>query len=171
VEFGRHVSTALQNFTHLYPSEFETWWEPRQQALHENELTHYFYKVRNPLMKEIGQTPLHLPIAEFDFRTLVGELDWPIGATALHLGDSNGGAAWEVQHIDGNSAFIPLTLLDEFRSQLKTKVYFPLPPRMHKGQPITDESLNNLCGLFVAYLDGLVDEAEQFARALGDPNQ
>jgi hypothetical protein len=161
VVFGRSVSNVLQNIRTIARTGFDAWYAPRQQAMRDDQLLRYFYKLRSEIEKEVPPVPAPAGL----FIKHLGPSDMaelqrnaPLGTRAIFMGDQQGRSGYEVVLSDGTVEKVYFQIPERVGH-----VIFELPgrPTVHVGRDIADRSMQNLCRLYLDYMANLVDEAER----------
>lgn len=124
-------------------------------------LLRYFVDLRNEILKEGGpQHSVSTYIRELGPQQMEAlQAARPPGARTFFMGDALGGSGWEVELSDGEVEKYYVDLPEKWG--VRVELHFPAPPTEHLGQPIADTSLLNLSRLYIAYLQSLLDAAEQ----------
>ena len=158
VVFGRAVTNALQGLRHVEPA-FEEWYAPHKLEMEADPLLKYLYDLRSTILKE-GRL-------ETSSVVHIRRLSWPSDAYRLgppppnargfFIGDSCGGAGWEIELPDGSVDKYYVSLPGDIGA-----VYAALSdaPSVHLGRPLPNRSLETLATLYVDYLRKLVRSAE-----------
>jgi hypothetical protein len=145
-------------------ARFDEWYAPYREAMAADDLMRYFVRLRNEILKEGPPAPTggamyieHLHGSEIT--ALMSNP--PLGAKSFFMGDALGGSGWEVELPDGTTTKYYVRLPDSMR--VTVSILLPDPPTAHNGKPLElkDRSIAALCRLYVAYLEGIVAEAEQ----------
>jgi hypothetical protein len=161
VIFGRSVTNVLENIRTINRAGFNEWWDPRQQAMRDDPLLRYFYKLRSEIEKEGPPDPT----VEGFYINHLGPSDMaemqrhaPAGTKSIFIGDPQGRSGYEVALSDGT--------VEKVYFKIPESVGYPifgLPdrPEMHLGQRISDRSMPNLCRIYLGYMENLIVEAER----------
>ncbi len=162
VVFGHATTQALQNLRSALGEEFDTWYEPKREAMQGDELLRYFWTLRSVVLKEgtLGQVSTSTYIEHLDTSDLQPLLqNPPPGAGGFFIGDSLGGSGWEVELPDGTQAKYYVALPDTVRAEFK--LHLPDPPATHLGESLQDTSAGALARRYLEYLRQLVFEASE----------
>ncbi|MGI8433752.1 MAG: hypothetical protein ACR2LE_03305 [Nocardioidaceae bacterium] len=154
----------LQNLRHCVGrEEFNAWYEPLQAKMREDELLRYLTTLRNAILKEGSlRTGFSITIEHLNTADVLRLMQYPPpGAKGFFLGDELGGSGWEVVLPDGSTTKYYVQLPDIIQRGITTNLHFPDPPLTHKGQPLSDTSIEALSRLYVDYLDDLLNAAKQ----------
>ena len=125
--FGRMVTFALNNLRSVY-EDFEDFDIKCKKICFDNEVSRYFYKLRNQITKQ-AKTPA---LQDFEVQSFDSRLKEhyfgprPKNATGFVSGDITGGAYWSVDDGFGNTE----------------KFYVTLPPGMLRGTTVLPEFKN-----------------------------
>jgi hypothetical protein len=165
ITFGRAVTNVLQNLRST-ESGFDKWYAPFRDKMAADPLMKHFYDLRSVVLKEgvLGTMPsahireMYMP----DFLERMGPE--PPGATGFFMGDQTGGSGWEVVLPDGSTEKYYVEVPEEIAV---VRLRFPDPPSEHLGQPLRDQSVENLASLYMDYLRSLVGDA---SRRFGQPD-
>jgi hypothetical protein len=134
---------------------FEEWYGPWRSEMEDDPMLKYLYDLRNVVLKEGGLPPISsaLHIARLSSADLPPA---PPGARSFFIGDPLGGIGWEVDLPDGTTGKVYVALPTEMAQSWHG---FADIPATHLGQPLIDRSLENVCRLYVEYLDRLIASA------------
>lgn len=158
VNHGRHLTNAMQTMKSADPG-FAAWWKPYQGMMSTDPLMKFFNKARVGTVHtgELKTSPVTY-IGSLDSGELMRKLgdSAPPNSVGLFLGDELGGNGWRVQMPDGSieSVYFDLPESIDVTSWLTVSD----APDQHEGKPITDKSLANLGGLYLATLERMVSE-------------
>jgi hypothetical protein len=156
IVMGRAVTNVLQNLRHAAPG-FDDWYSPWEQEMSQDPFLKYIYKLRSEILKK-GKPGASVSTYVMSFNTSTDIPPAPPNATSFFIGDEYGGSGWRVRLADGTLETMYVELPAHIaRSWLR----FDDVPREHLGAPIGDDSLENVCRLYVQYLQRLVVAAEQ----------
>ena len=154
IVWTRGVTQVLQKLRSTVP-DFDSWYEPYQKEMENDPLLRYLYLLRNDILKE-GKTP---PVSFSIHITSMSTSDLgppPPNARGMFIGDQLGGIGWEIELDDG-------TVEKQYVKLPETQVQmwhgFADAPDSHLGEPLKDNSFQNICRLYLAYLDRLVHDA------------
>jgi hypothetical protein len=161
IVFGRAVTFTLQNLRTIDADAFDAWYIPRQKEMQADPLMKHFNRLRTELEKEGGADTIGSMRLEYlnsdDIAALMANP--PPGANHFFIGDAAGGSGWEVALPDGTTAKYYVQLPSTVRVQ--TSMNLPNPPPKHLGRPIEDQSALGLARLYLAYIGGLLVDAER----------
>jgi hypothetical protein len=160
VVMGRAVTNVLQNLRSKV-QDFDVWYQPWQEEMAQDPLLRYLYKLRSEILKkgQEGATSI-LTIQSASMGEILSMLGQaPPNAISSFVGDYNGGSGWVVQLEDGSTETVYATLPEN--NNIRSRLAFENLPSEHLGIPITDDSLENICRLYVQYLRRLVEAAEE----------
>lgn len=157
VTFGRMVTFHLQKLL-KHVDGFTEWYSIRQSEMRNDPLLKFFSSARNELEKErlptLNQVTyisrLELPKDLSRFGTP------PPNNKGFFVGDNLGGSGWFVAGPDGNDFKVYVELPDDIG---KTWMSVKDLPESHLGVILTESSVESICGLYVNYLEKLVQEA------------
>jgi hypothetical protein len=160
VVMGRAVTNVLQNLRSKV-QDFDVWYQPWQEEMAQDPLLRYLYKLRSEILKE-GREGAESIMTIQD--ATLGEIlrmlgPAPPNAISSFVGDYNGGSGWQVRLEDGSIEKVYVTLPEN--DNIRSRLAFQSLPSEHLGTPITDDSLENICRLYVQYLRRLVEAAEE----------
>jgi hypothetical protein len=153
------VTFVLQNLRNTEP-EFDKWYSEYAQEMKSDPLLTYFKELRNILEKEGNlelSTRIHLKKFVFS-RDLYRFGPPPANAKSMFIGDSLGGAGWEVELPDGSIEKYYVNLPSDLG---EVALHFPQGPKSHLGKEVPNESIEVLSGLYLNYLENLVKQAQQ----------
>ncbi len=156
VVYGRAVTNVLQNLRSVARG-FDAWYAPWRTEMERDPLLKYLYKLRSDVLKEGKEGTAHsLYISSLRIPEDVPPA--PPNARGFFIGDHYGGIGWEVQLEDGTVEKVYVAL-----PQHKARSWssFVGIPREHLGSPVRDDSLKNVCHLYVRYLQRLVQAAKR----------
>ena len=152
---GRAVTNVLQNLRSKTEG-FDDWYRPWKEEMIRDPLLRYLYELRTQILKRGKEGATNVThIRSFSTSDIPPA---PPNAVGFFIGDQNGGNGWEVQLEDGSSEKFYIALPED---QARSWLAFEELPSEHLGDPITDHSLENICGLYVQYLSRLVEAAER----------
>lgn len=160
IVFGRSVTLVLQNLRSTEPA-FDDWYAPHQEVMRNDPLMRYLVELRNEILKE-GSMPTRVGvyIGQLDGSNLFNRLPpRPAGATNFFIGDQTGGSGWMVTLPDGQTEKYYVALPADIGYVYNLRL--TATPDVHLGSPITDKSVENVGRLYLAYLEGLVRDAER----------
>jgi hypothetical protein len=155
VVYGRTVTFVLQNLRSA-ATDFNSWYEPWQHEMKEDPLLSYLNELRNEILKE-GKERTASNAYVVSMRIPDDIPPAPQNAVRFFIGDRNGGSGWEVQLEDGTTQTIYIKLPED---KVRTWLSFQNLPQEHLGAPIEDDTLENVCMLYVRYLQRIVKAAE-----------
>lgn len=162
ITFGRSVTFVMQNLRSSV-TNFDDWYKPFQDEMKGDELLIFFKDARNKLEKQgrlDTNTTVHMKNFNFNMIQKYRE-NPPENAKGFFIGDSLGGSGWEILMPDNTVEKLYVDL--DIDCYLDIKILFVPENIHHKGQLITDTSIENCCYLFLQYLKELVKQAkEQF---------
>jgi hypothetical protein len=127
----------------------------------QDPLLRYLYELRSAILKKGQEGATNAVTIQ---SASMGEILWMLGpappnTVSTFLGDENGGSGWEVQLEDGTIQRIYATLPEN--NNVQVRLAFENLPSEHLGASVTDDSLENICRLYVQYLRRLVEAAEE----------
>jgi hypothetical protein len=163
--WGRSVTFVLQNLRSAVREEvFDEWYAPYQQEMREDDLMRYFKELRNEVEKQgtlggVGVAVDITSLSSADLQTLTQHR--PPGARGFFIGDQHGGSGWEVELPDGTIENYYVTLTDELNARIQARFFAQDPSTEHRGEQLTDTSVEALADHYVTYLGRLVDAAKQ----------
>ncbi len=158
--YGRSVTMAIQTMKHADPA-FEAWWKPYQDLMQRDPLMRYFNKTRTDILHEGELATANYTIVgaegSVDIAALARELSKhaPPNTVATFFGDQLGGNGWQVRMPDGSTEKVYFELPADV--DVESGLRLDNPPQEHKSEPITDTSIANLGGLYIAMLTEIVD--------------
>jgi hypothetical protein len=129
----------------------------------QDPLLKYFKKLRNDIEKRGREGTTHVTVVDsFSTSDIPPPPSSdipppPSNAIGFFVGDQNGGNGWEVQLEDGSIEKIYIALPED---KMRSWLAFEDLPSEHLEAPIEDGSLENVCRLYVRYLQRLVVAAE-----------
>ena len=171
VVFGWSITKAAQNLRTYHRDEFDAWYASRQEAMRRDELMRWFNELRSTLLKNVPPNILNTPgpaDADSPVWQLMDDTPKPTGCTDQFMINVLGGSGWEYRKADGSTAVEAIELPREFVSAyMRGRSYLPESPGTHWGMPIVNPSLENLCGLYLGYLEEFVEDFEEFVASLG----
>ena len=153
---GRSTTFVLQNLRSIAPN-FDAWYDPWQDEMRRDPLLKYLKDLRNEIEKQGREGAVNKGFIE-NFNTSRDIPPAPPNAVAFFLGDENGGSGWEVRLEDDTIQKIYLELPERIG---RFWLAFENLPEENLGSPIADDSLENICRLYVQYLERLVDAAQR----------
>jgi len=154
--FGRAVTNVLQNLRSTEPS-FDAWYAPLVAEMRSDPLLKYFYELRSKVLKEGStSTTVNMHIKQFRSSDVARFGPPPPGATGFVMGDSLGGVGWQVPQPDGTAEMYYVELPGDIGS---ITVHLSGAPKEHLGFALSDASADRLAGLYVDYLQRLVNNA------------
>jgi hypothetical protein len=155
VTSGRSVTFALQNLSSVAPG-FDDWYTPWSTEMANDPLLKYLKNLRNEIVhKGPPRFPASIHIKSFRPSDLPPR---PPNAVGYVIGDEYGGSGWQVQLEDGTIQTMYYTFPED---RVRTWLTFGNLPRKHLGGPSGDNTVENVCRLYVQYLRRLVDAAEK----------
>jgi len=155
IVWGRAVTNVLQNLRGKV-DDFDGWYSPWQQEMREDELLRFFYEARTKALKK-GAVPTSFTVHIKRFRVPQDlPSDPPPGAKGFFVGDQTGGSGWVTER-GGVEEKVYVQLPP---SQVTTWLSFVDAPNTHLGASLESQTLEHLCGLYVAYLRRLVEDAK-----------
>lgn len=155
VTFGVATTQATQNLRGIDKDAFDNWYEPFRAQMRDDPLMRYFWKLRSQILKEgrLGSVGVEIHV-EFDgSRHQEVMRNPPPGARMFFIGDMLGGSGWEVELPDGTTTkyYVELPgVISDFQ------LHFSDPPTVHRGQTLTDTSIQALARHYIEYLQALV---------------
>lgn len=156
IVMGRAVTNVLQNLR-SNAQDFDIWYALWQEQMKQDPLMKYMYNLRSEILKE-GKDRSVRNVHINSFRPSADLPPAPPNARGFFIGDENNGTGWEVQLEDGTIQKIYVELPAD---QVRLWLSFDSAPKHHLGSPIDDDSVDNLCCLFVQFLRRIVDAAEE----------
>jgi hypothetical protein len=166
VVWGRAVTNVLHRLkSAVGKGAYCDWYLPHRTAMEQDELMKYFYRLRSPILKRGETGPISMTMLGSVSTTQLQPLwdDPPPAARNFFVGDNLGGSGWLIDLPDGTTDKIYVELPDDIEVEMTFQVGDP--PTLHKGEPITDTSMQALARLYLNYLSDLIAEAtERFAR-------
>ncbi len=155
VIMGRAVTNVLQNLRSKVQG-FDDWYSSWKEEMSRDPLLRYLYKLRTEILKRGKEGTTNTTMVHSFSSSDIPPA--PPNAVGFFIGDQNGGSGWEVRLEDGTIQKIYVALPeDKVRSWLGFEDF----PGEHLGSPIADDSLENVCQLYVQYLRRLVEAAER----------
>lgn len=158
--YGRSVTFVLQNLRQpLGRERFDTWYQPRQEAMKSDPMMKYFVEVRNAIEKEGEIPPITLKMKAFPDGILNQVGPPPIGAQGFILGDPAfeepfRRSGWLVNLPNGEKSLCAIDLPSEV---LERKLYFANLP-VPQGDKLHGISIDELCVIYLVKLKNLVDD-------------
>lgn len=166
--YGRAVTQALHRLRGSLGAEYDEWWDPIGAEFENDELMRFFVELRNTILKQ-GELPV--VSSSMFIESLGGDeiaaltRNPPPGAKGFFMGDSLGGSGWEIELPDGTTEKFYVSLPESLRVDIN--LHLPDPPASHRGQPLTDTSVENLADLYIDRLRNLIRDAKsQFGLPL-----
>jgi len=158
--FGRSVPLVLENMRSVDRPGFNQWYERYEAEMASDPVMSYFTGLRNEILKEGPPAPTASAYIEhLDGADIARLTDSPPpGAKGFFIGDSLGGSGWEIEMPDSKTAKFYVQIPPSIR--VKTSLHLPDPPNEHRGKTLADTSIESLAGLYLAYLEKLVADAE-----------
>jgi hypothetical protein len=171
---GRAVTHVAQNLKHCFP-DFEQWYEDCRIEMEGDPLCKFFYKLRTDKLKhgddQISSFSLSNRRKGFNFSISGGNIVYsfqnekgehikgvltPPKDSAGCFIDSNG-VGWNILNKDGSTAkrYAELPM-----HQIGIDLWYGTPPQVHKGMVIEDTSAENLCRLYVNFLNNFFQKLE-----------
>jgi hypothetical protein len=155
--FGRAVTNVLQKIKRLDPS-FDDWYTPYKQEMRQDPLLKYLYKLRSEVLKE-GIFPVSVAVGIDIFSTdWISHLPKPPNALGFFIGDGFGGSGWEIKTYDDKIEKFYVKMPWE---TVNVSIYFKNMPSTHLGEYIGDESIDEVCKLYLDYLRNMIDDAKK----------
>jgi hypothetical protein len=161
VVFGHATTQALQNIRSVDRVAFDEWYAPIQAEMRIDPLMKFFWDLRSQILKEgtTGQIDNSLHIHHLDMADLQPILsNPPPGAQDFFVGDALGGSGWHIRLPDGTMTTYYVALPDNI--SMDHAFHFQQAPTMHKGQVLTDTSVETLARLYMAELRTVVEQAQ-----------
>ncbi|HEX7526182.1 MAG TPA: hypothetical protein VF327_07725, partial [Gaiellaceae bacterium] len=155
IVWGRAVTNVVQNLRGK-ANGFDDWYEPWRREMTDDPLLKFLYKQRSEILKT-GTDPAMSNvtyIASFSSEDLPPA---PPNAKGFFLGDQFGGNGWEVELPDGTTEKIYVSLPE---SVARSWSELTEVPGEHLGGRLSDRSTQNICRLYLRYLDRLLADAE-----------
>ncbi|MGE6123696.1 hypothetical protein ACLH0G_03165 [Aeromonas rivipollensis] len=166
IAFGRSVTFVIQNLRGVDGLDFDSWYQPRQEAMKADPLMRYFVDARNELEKQ-GKlsvaTSAHLKSFSTSDIQKFGRP--PIGATSFFIGDHLGGTGWEVELADGTKEKYYVDLPSSLGEVKQHFTNFPVA----KAPELANHSVEELCTMYIDKLQELVTQAK--SHFLAEPEQ
>jgi len=135
---------------------FNEWYKAPQALMAADPLMRWFTDTRNAILKEGPERPG----VRVEIRGVYALGDGPPGTVSWFFGDRRGGTGWRVRREDGSIETVYANMSGD---NITTRHYLPTPPSHHLGEPIHDQSLENLARRYLAFLERLVaDAADEF---------
>jgi hypothetical protein len=156
VVYGRAVTNVLQNLRSVVAG-FDKWYWPWRAEMVRDPLLRYLYELRSEILKEGGNRIGGLTT----YITSLRSEDLPPAppnAISFFIGDQCGGIGWKVRLEDGTTQKVYVKLPPQ---NVRTWLSFRNLPNEHLGKPIHENSLENVCQLYLQYLQRLVSAAEK----------
>lgn len=155
---SRSVTFALQKIENKVVG-FKDWYKKYQDQMKADPLMKFFKDLRDDIVHE-GKLDVSgsMHIKQLSFPkdlTLLGKQ--PQNATGYFFGDNIGGNGWEIQMPDGS---IKKQYVDIETDNISFTSTFQNAPIVHLNNQITDNSIENLCDLYIKYLDNLIESAK-----------
>jgi hypothetical protein len=160
--YGRAVTQALHRLRGSIGTEYDEWWDPIAPEFEEDELMVFFNDLRNAILKR-GELPAVKPsmyvesLHGSEITALMSNP--PPGAKGFVMSDSLGGSGWEIELPDGSTQMYYVALPESLRVEIS--LHLPDPPATHRGQPLTDTSVEALATLYVNRLRDLIRDARR----------
>lgn len=157
ITFGRSVSFVIQNLRGVEGLDFDVWYQPRQEAMKADALMRYFVDARNELEKQgklsVATSAYLRAFSSSDMRKFGRP---PTGAKAFFIGDHLGGSGWEVELADGKTEKYYVELPSSIGEVKQHFTNFPVA----KGPELAGHSVEELCTMYIAKLEELVNQAK-----------
>lgn len=156
--WGRSVTFTLQGLRSI-EEDFDTWYAPYVKVMEKDPLIRFFKERRNTHLKK-GDIEVKRILRNVNFSSeeFLKKYPKPENAVGYFLGDENGGSGWTIRLPDGREEKKYVDLDEEIAT---ASIEFINPPNSHLEREIKDTSVNNLCNLYLEYLDNLVSDAFQ----------
>ncbi|HJV54311.1 MAG TPA: hypothetical protein VJ652_22800 [Noviherbaspirillum sp.] len=159
IVFGRSVTFVLQNLRSVVgESEFNSWYEPHQQAMKADPVMRYFVDARNELEKQ-GKLSVtlraNLSFSSDDIRKLGRP---PVGAKNFFIGDQLGGSGWEIELFDGTIEKYYVELPTSMGQVTQHFSNFPV----EKAPELGDATIDDLAKIFIERLSNVVADARSY---------
>jgi hypothetical protein len=153
VVFGVATTHVLQKLRGVVDG-FDDWWAPWRAQLSADKLMRYLYELRSTILKEGGHDTDR--VTDLGVLNLFEDLgDAPPGAQAVYIGTE--GVGWIVRRDDGTHTEVPVVVPD---NKVRVWLQFKDCPREHLGTRLHDVSVTDVCGLYLAFLDRILDDAD-----------
>jgi len=157
VVFGRHITNALQRLRSII-IDFDDWYKPYVEEMESDELLKFVYDLRNDILKKTTM-PISTRIL---FIEKNGKKSKPKFTDVSR--DSRGNPSFHIKPLTGKDIVV---VTKDASMDIDLTYTFSDSPTTHLGNIIDDQSPENVCGLYLSYLDGLVRKAKiQFADGL-----
>ena len=155
VVFGRSVTFILQKLK-LKVDNFEIWYDPYREEMKNDPLMTRFKDIRNSIEKE-GEDDVVSATHIKNLNTSVfTRLPAPPGCIGYFFGDKYGRSGFNIRLPDGSEDII---YFDIGKFNLETIIKIKNSPNSHLGVDVSNQSLHNLCKLYLDYLERLLDDA------------
>jgi hypothetical protein len=177
---GRAVTNILQNLRGkmaVGKAEFDRWYAPFVAEMKIDPLMRFFYELRTSTLKQgddraegicVSPRPggrvkvttqgIEQSVSGADGCTKVMFCPAPPNAVCAFIGDSTGGAGWEVRKPDGSITRVYAPLHPDV---VEVSAILREPPKTHLGVDLPDAKPTTLCSEYVRYLTNLVGDARR----------
>jgi len=154
--FGRAVTNVLQRIK-SHELEFSAWYKPYRNEMENDPLMKYLYRLRNDVLKE-GKMPVtSATYISFLDTSWVNQLPKPPNTKSFFIGDSLGGSGFEIELPDGSTTKLYIKLPWD---TVITSAHFENMPNSHLGKPINGMSIEEICELYLKYLEKIIEDAK-----------
>lgn len=159
VVFGRAFTNVLQNLRSIEP-QFDEWYTTYANEMSADPLLRYFYEMRSEILKQGRlRVAISANIQRLNGSELVARFGpAPPNAKAFFVGDSNGGTGWEIAMPDGSTEKYYVDLPSDIGT---VTVHFSNAPTVHLGCDIAEQSVVEMCHLFLGYLRRMLAAARK----------
>jgi hypothetical protein len=155
IVWGRAVTNVVQNVRGKADG-FDDWYEPWRREMTEDPLLKFLYNQRSEILKT-GADPAMSNVTHIASFSSEDVPPAPPNAKGFFLGDQFGGNGWEVELPDGTIEKIYISLPE---SVARSWTELTEVPGEHLGERLSDKSAQNICHLYLQYLDRLLADAE-----------
>ncbi|ABG57337.1 hypothetical protein [Cytophaga hutchinsonii] len=158
ITWGRTVTFVIQNLKSVVGEDkFNTWYQPFQDEMKNDQLLNMFKDARNNLEKQGKLHTSSIGLRNFSFDTsMLNNFQPPPNNKGFFIGDQFGGSGWIIELPDGSTEKIYVDMADI--QTWTIEISFSNHAVMHLGQTVTDTSIENCSSLYYDYLKGLVEK-------------
>lgn len=157
VVFGRHITNALQRLRSFF-TDFNDWYNPHVEEMKSDELLKFVYDLRNDILKKTTM-PISTRIS------IIEKSDRKSKTKFTDISrDSFGNPSFHIKPLTGKDIVV---VTKDASWDIDLTFTFSDSPTTHLGKKISDQSPENICRLYLNYLDRLVRKAKiQFADGM-----